>query len=88
MTPELVVCSTEVADALAAGRPVVALETTIVAHGFLAGEGLAVGREWDSVSAMVARCPQPSVCWMGHFALVSRTSNWRGSQPPGPTPER
>jgi pseudouridylate synthase len=47
VTPDLVVCSTEVADALAAARPVVALETTIVAHGFPAGEGLAVGRECE-----------------------------------------
>jgi pseudouridylate synthase len=47
VTPELVVCSTEVADALAAARPVVALETTIVAHGFPADEGLAVGRECE-----------------------------------------
>jgi pseudouridine-5'-phosphate glycosidase len=47
VTAELVVCSTEVADALAAARPVVALETTIVAHGFPAGEGLAVGRECE-----------------------------------------
>jgi pseudouridine-5'-phosphate glycosidase len=37
----------EVADSLAAGRPVVALETTIVAHGFPAGEGLEVGRECE-----------------------------------------
>jgi pseudouridine-5'-phosphate glycosidase len=37
----------EVADALAAGRPVVALETTIVAHGFPAGDGLEVGRECE-----------------------------------------
>jgi pseudouridylate synthase len=33
----------EVADALARRRPVVALETTLVAHGFPAGEGIAVG---------------------------------------------
>lgn len=33
----------EVRDALASGRPVVALETTLVAHGFPAGEGVAVG---------------------------------------------
>jgi pseudouridylate synthase len=37
----------EVADGLAAGRPVVALETTIVAHGFPAGEGLEIGRECE-----------------------------------------
>lgn len=47
MTSELVVCSPEVAEALADRRPVVALETTIVAHGFPAGEGLAVGRECE-----------------------------------------
>ena len=37
----------EVAAAIAAGRAVVALETTIVAHGFPAGEGLEVGRECE-----------------------------------------
>lgn len=37
----------EVREALADGRPVVALETTIVAHGFPPGEGIAVGRECD-----------------------------------------
>ncbi len=35
----------EVEDALRARRAVVALETTLVAHGFPAGEGAAVGRE-------------------------------------------
>jgi pseudouridylate synthase len=44
---DLVVRSEEVRAALAEGRPVVALETTIVAHGFPAGEGLAVGRECE-----------------------------------------
>ena len=33
----------EIAEALAANGPVVALETTLVAHGFPTGEGLAVG---------------------------------------------
>jgi pseudouridine-5'-phosphate glycosidase len=41
------VVSSEVADAIAAGEPVVALETTIVAHGFPPGEGLGVGRECE-----------------------------------------
>jgi pseudouridylate synthase len=44
---ELVVVAREVQDALAAGRPVVALETTIVAHGFPAGEGFAVGKDCE-----------------------------------------
>ncbi|MGE5285670.1 MAG: pseudouridine-5'-phosphate glycosidase [Micromonosporaceae bacterium] len=33
----------EVADALALGNPVVALETTLIAHGFAQGQGLHVG---------------------------------------------
>jgi pseudouridine-5'-phosphate glycosidase len=43
----LTLVAPEVADALAAGRPVVALETTIVAHGFPAAAGLEVGRECE-----------------------------------------
>jgi pseudouridine-5'-phosphate glycosidase len=42
---EVVAVSEEVAAALACGQPVVGLETTIVAHGFPRGEGIAVGRE-------------------------------------------
>ena len=38
----------EVQDALGAGRAVVALETTIVAHGFPPGEGVEVGRECET----------------------------------------
>jgi len=38
----------EVREALQAGGPVVALETTIVAHGFPPGEGLEVGRECEA----------------------------------------
>ncbi len=37
--------SPRVAAALAAGEPVVALETTVIAHGFPPGEGWTVGRE-------------------------------------------
>jgi len=40
--------SGEVSDALAAGRPVVALETTLVSHGFSAGRGLAVALESEA----------------------------------------
>ena len=39
--------SPEVAEALRAGGPVVALETTLVAHGFPPGEGAAVGLECE-----------------------------------------
>jgi pseudouridine-5'-phosphate glycosidase len=47
MTSPVVTCSSEVEVALADGHAVVALETTIVAHGFPTGEGLAVGRECE-----------------------------------------
>ncbi len=46
MTPFLVVAS-DVSSALAAGEPVVALETTLVAHGFPPPEGAAVGLECE-----------------------------------------
>jgi pseudouridine-5'-phosphate glycosidase len=39
--------ATEVAEALRDRRPVVALETTIVAHGFPPGEGVQVGQECE-----------------------------------------
>jgi pseudouridine-5'-phosphate glycosidase len=42
---ELIHVADEVAQALAEARPVVALETTLVAHGFPPGEGVAVGLE-------------------------------------------
>jgi pseudouridylate synthase len=38
----------EVAAALADGRPVVALETTLVSHGFSAGRGLAAAKESEN----------------------------------------
>jgi pseudouridine-5'-phosphate glycosidase len=44
---ELVVLSREVRDALLHRRPVVALETTLVAHGFPPGEGVEIGRECE-----------------------------------------
>ena len=40
---DLIRVSDEVGHALAERRPVVALETTLVAHGFPRGEGYAVG---------------------------------------------
>ena len=50
----------EVADALGGAAPVVALETTLVAHGFPAGEGVAVGLEASGASARRARSPPRS----------------------------
>ena len=42
---DLIVVAAEVGQALAERRAVVALETTLIAHGFPAGEGVAVGLE-------------------------------------------
>ncbi|MFN2629107.1 MAG: pseudouridine-5'-phosphate glycosidase [Gaiellaceae bacterium] len=41
----MIVLSAEVREALAAGGAVVALETTLIAHGFPAGDGIEVGLE-------------------------------------------
>ena len=41
----MIVLAPEVEAALRDGEPVVALETTLVAHGFPPGEGVAVGAE-------------------------------------------
>ena len=45
---EILRVAPEVASALGARRPVVALETTLVAHGFPRGDGAAVARECES----------------------------------------
>jgi pseudouridylate synthase len=47
VTARVVTYSPEIQEALTEGRPIVALETTIVAHGFPPGEGLAVGQECE-----------------------------------------
>ena len=45
---ELIRVHPEVAGALESRRPVVALETTLVAHGFSGGEGADVAREAEA----------------------------------------
>jgi pseudouridylate synthase len=45
---ELLALTHEVREALDSGRPVVALETTLVAHGFPAPDGVAVGLESEA----------------------------------------
>jgi pseudouridylate synthase len=47
VTARVVTYSPEIQEALTEGRPIVALETTIVAHGFPPREGLAVGQECE-----------------------------------------
>jgi pseudouridine-5'-phosphate glycosidase len=47
----------EIADALAGHGPVVALETTLVAHGFPRGEGLEVGRACEAAVRAAGAIP-------------------------------
>ncbi|HET7769441.1 MAG TPA: pseudouridine-5'-phosphate glycosidase, partial [Chloroflexota bacterium] len=47
----------EVRAALAAGQPVVALESTIISHGFPYPDNLALGREMESVVRDVGAVP-------------------------------
>jgi pseudouridine-5'-phosphate glycosidase len=54
---QLVAVSAEVRDALDAGRPVVALETTLVAHGFPAPAGVEVGLESDAAVRTAGAVP-------------------------------
>jgi pseudouridylate synthase len=54
---EALVLAPEVAEALQEGRAVVALETTIVAHGFPPGDGLVVGRECEHRVRQAAAVP-------------------------------
>jgi len=52
---DLIEVSEEIATALAEGRPVVALETTLVAHGFPAPEGVEVGLESERLLGELLR---------------------------------
>jgi pseudouridine-5'-phosphate glycosidase len=63
------VLSAEVADALSAGRPVVALESTLLAHGLPWPENRAAAAQVKDAERPVARFPRPSPCW-----TVCRTS--------------
>ena len=54
---ELVDVSPEVRAALDEGRPVVALETTLVAHGFPSPEGVEVGLESEAAVRAVGAVP-------------------------------
>ena len=54
---ELVVVAEEVRTALDGGRPVVALETTLVAHGFPAPDGVEVGLESEAAVRSAGAVP-------------------------------
>ena len=59
----------EVRDALDAGRPVVALETTLVAHGFPAPEGLEVGLESEAAVREAGAVPATIGVLDGHINI-------------------
>jgi pseudouridylate synthase len=61
--------SVEVRDSLEAGGPVVALETSIVAHGFPAGEGLEVGRECEARVREAGAVPATVALLDGEFCV-------------------
>ena len=61
--------SEEVREALEAGGPVVALETTIVAHGFPPGEGIEVGRECEARLRAVGAVPATTAVLDGELRV-------------------
>jgi pseudouridylate synthase len=63
------VLAKELAAAVRDRRPVVALETTIVAHGFPAGEGLAVGRECEERIREAGALPATVAVLDGHVRV-------------------
>jgi pseudouridine-5'-phosphate glycosidase len=62
---DAVILAGEVGDALAAGRPVVALETTLIAHGFPPGEGIEVGRAAEAAVRESGAVPATIGVWGG-----------------------
>jgi pseudouridine-5'-phosphate glycosidase len=50
-------CTPEIAAALSAGKAVVALETTLIAHGFPAGEGVLVGEASETAVRSAGAVP-------------------------------
>jgi len=59
--------SAEVANALKAGKPVVALESTIISHGLPRPSNLEVALECERIVRDAAQFLQPSHCLMERF---------------------
>jgi pseudouridine-5'-phosphate glycosidase len=60
------VLSAEVRDALQHGRPVVALESTIIAHGLPRPDNLVVAREFEDIVRAAGACPATIAVIDGH----------------------
>ena len=72
---DLIYVAEEVATALAEGRAVVALETTLVAHGFPAPEGVAVGLESESRVRAAGAVPATTGVFDGSIRVGLRQSD-------------
>lgn len=66
---ELVSISSEVEEALAAGRPVVALETTLVTHGLPHPQGLEVAARLERIVRMEGAVPATVAILDGHARI-------------------
>ena len=66
---ELVAVTQEVREAIASGRPVVALETTLVAHGFPAPDGVQVGLASEAAVRSAGAVPATVGVLDGHVRV-------------------
>ena len=66
---ELVALTQEVREAIASGRPVVALETTLVAHGFPAPDGVQVGLASEAAVRSAGAVPATVGVLDGHVRV-------------------
>lgn len=79
MTHPLLQFAPEVAQALASGRPVVALESTIISHGMPYPDNVAMAREVEAIVREGERFPRRSrsstVC-RGSVSTAPTSSSW------------
>ena len=74
--------SAPVAAAQAAGRPLVALESTIIAHGMPYPENVRTAREVEALIRDVGAEPATIAVIGGRSALAFRTTSWNYSAAP------
>jgi len=85
MTPVRLEVAGAVATAIAAGRPVVALETTLVTHGLPSPHGLRVAAALEQVGPCLRRSGSSAVrC--GSASPETNSPNWRPPTPPRSIP--
>ncbi|HEV2451342.1 MAG TPA: pseudouridine-5'-phosphate glycosidase [Streptosporangiaceae bacterium] len=88
--PAVIELSAEVGEALAAGQPVVALETTLVSHGFPGGRGLEVALESERRVRAAGAVPATVAVTGGRIragvdaGLLARLAREQGVRKAGP----